>query len=883
MERAGAIPPEVLSVIRDMSDAARQQSPSDWADLDLSQDGIDRTINEGLRKEFDEVQAVIDLIPSGQAAASIIGGMAGSIFSLKDAPWLFIGGGGGSLFRVAGREALINAAQETTVLPAQFEMAERLDIPEPDIATQLALATAGGAAFGAGLEAAARGVRYFRARRQATEMRDALGRLRDDIEAQMMMDEAESVLSDGGVDAMERLAEIPERLPERPPYLLENPINPERPPLILEQSQRVGVGAEYETSGTFSLLHGYSGKPQAEFDIDYAGPRYPEGNVYGDDVIYLDADGKWTANDPMKMMFEVEQVARVSVTFDKALRVTPETISDVAAMMGRTGQVLDPKDIVAAAKENGYDGVIIEGWDKFERDITGPPPADWMEDNPEFGAKLKEAQDQIEHLGMDPDAAQDQVLALNPRSLKVEEDNLPPGTPLKSTPDFTAPQGRITTTPLDEGQREPLSDANLMETLRAGIEEAEAEAATLQPKSRRLPGFFRGQSGADGQFGEKAGIDPNGPAGRELKAILGTNNLNRLAPGTFRRGGRQDVDNLVASEMEEMFPGITEAAGLAPDGNYLDRQGVLDVLARDLQGDTSWLRAAQDAERLRGQAAEIEQAIEAGTWGAADDIQARTRAESGTFIDLNDYQFDQDWMEANDQIAAKVSEYIDSTGIRFTDAERAEIIDLAQKNGGDVEYMVEQMATREIDFAVAKEAEADEIPFPDRAQGDGESPQAGADAEGAGRAGQPERPTGGEGGGGARDGDADGPQQAVIPGADRVETGQAQRDRATIAARQQQSRMGRLDQERVEDDANSLFGTRTRDMFDDVTSPEARTVQDVVETDIRDSVEAGENFQTAIEMPDGTFRTVSASDGLDLLDEIEAFSARIDLCGMRGS
>jgi len=154
-------------------DVARQQAdadPAKWADLDLSDAAIEKQVNERLRAEYDEAQATLDMMPGGRGAAEFLGGMAGITADIKNLPFLLLGGGQGSLLRVMGREAAINMAAETAFLPSQFEMAERLNIPDPDVRTQLLMAAAGGAVFGGLLEGGARALTYWKGRNVPTRI-----------------------------------------------------------------------------------------------------------------------------------------------------------------------------------------------------------------------------------------------------------------------------------------------------------------------------------------------------------------------------------------------------------------------------------------------------------------------------------------------------------------------------------------------------------------------------------------------------------------------------------------------------------------------------------------------------------------------------------------
>lgn len=148
-------------------DVARQQAdadPAKWADMDLSDAAVEKQVNERLRTEYEDAQLTLDMMSGGRGAAEFLGGLGGITADIKNLPFLLIGGGSGSIMRVLGREAAINVAAEATFLPSQFDMAERLNIPDPDIRTQLAMAAVGGAVFGGLMEGGARALTYWKGR-----------------------------------------------------------------------------------------------------------------------------------------------------------------------------------------------------------------------------------------------------------------------------------------------------------------------------------------------------------------------------------------------------------------------------------------------------------------------------------------------------------------------------------------------------------------------------------------------------------------------------------------------------------------------------------------------------------------------------------------------
>ena len=64
----------------------------------------------------------------------------------------------------------------------------------------------------------------------------------------------------------------------------------------------------------------------------------------------------------------------------------------------------------------------------------------------------------------------------------------------------------------------------------------------------------------------------------------------------------------------------------------------------------------------------------------------------------------------------------------------------------------------------------------------------------------------------------------------------------------------------------------------DPASPEARPVLDAMTADIRDEIAKGDDFKIDMVSDEGR-QLSSASAVLDYLDELDRFSARVDLCG----
>lgn len=374
--------------------------------------------------------------------------------------------------------------------------------------------------------------------------------------------------------------------------------------------------------------------------------------------------------------------------------------------------------------------------------------------------------------------------------------------------------------------------------------------------------------------GESYQIDPRGALGQILRSQDVRSGRKGVPVGLFSNEGRQNFDNLVRSEWEEAFPGITEATRTERTAEYLDQEGFADVLIRAARGDYDWLGEVAQAKKFIDDAERIKRG------DPQEDLLSGRALEDdrGLFINRDLYEFDADEFTARARIADTVERYIDEHDPGLTRAERDEVIAVMQKYGGEVEYALERAHERR---AAAIEAGPDEqvtwIPGFDEPPAAGRTPDDAQAADGQGSVGRSESEAP-DGGGNAQAGR--GPQakasQLTIPDTDRVQTGQAQADRATLAARQQQSRMGRLDQTRVEDDAGGLFGGAQRELFSEPASPAVRPVLDNMAADLRDIIERDGDFM--VDMGDGKGER-SASSVLDDLDTGDQFADEIALCG----
>lgn len=415
--------------------------------------------------------------------------------------------------------------------------------------------------------------------------------------------------------------------------------------------------------------------------------------------------------------------------------------------------------------------------------------------------------------------------------------------------------------------RPVMDDQSLRAMAQTAIDDAEEAAAAIEKGAtlgKRFPLLAELR---------KRGVrlDPDSPEGQELYSLLGGGReANRTLPGLFSRKAPRErpegFDNNVASEWEERFPGISEAAGV--ENGYLSRDGLYDLIRREAASDRSWMHAMQEAQSIRSAArmSPVEEWQQRAGPARPDDL----------FINRDAMFFDRAEWEVERDIGQMIDEWFDQTGwgARLTDLEKAEVRAEMQKSGGDPLLLVERIAERELDYVDAADEVASDIP-------PGSPEEAGG-----GVAGAPGPVSGEAGGGAARVGHGeradfalqrtDAGDQFIVPGTDRAQTGVAQRQRAELAARQQQSMIRRGEQSRIEDDPDSLFGGAQQSLFDDPASPEARPVLDDVAADLRAQIEADGDF--LVDMGDGKGERL-ASTVLDDLDQGDMVAARLDLCG----
>ncbi|WP_299085078.1 hypothetical protein [uncultured Ruegeria sp.] len=136
---------------------ARERHPEAFEGKPVTHAEIMAQVNGELRAEYDEAQRVLDLAPDtffGRMVPEFLGRMGTAATDEINAPLTIATLGLGtqaSLGRIMLMESGLSILGEAGTLPDQFEMAERLDLPAPNVPAQLALAGAAGAAFPAAI------------------------------------------------------------------------------------------------------------------------------------------------------------------------------------------------------------------------------------------------------------------------------------------------------------------------------------------------------------------------------------------------------------------------------------------------------------------------------------------------------------------------------------------------------------------------------------------------------------------------------------------------------------------------------------------------------------------------------------------------------------
>lgn len=201
------------------------------------------------------------------------------------------------------------------------------------------------------------------------------------------------------------------------------------------------------------------------------------------------------------------------------------------------------------------------------------------------------------------------------------------------------------------------------------------------------------------------GIDPDGKAAEELRHRGIT---SRTAPGLFRRGGRKELDNIVADE----HPDLAGAIPRADDGTYLAPQSIIDAIADEVAGQPlAFGRHAEDQQVARD--------VKASRRAAPDDVAAPIEP-GGIPEPERDIR---DPMERLAEIEVAVDESAHDLGITLTAGERAAIIKIIDRQGGFAPDVIYDFIVKGADNAIREATgdgsaadEVSDIPFGDEGE-----------------------------------------------------------------------------------------------------------------------------------------------------------------------
>lgn len=210
---------------------------------------------------------------------------------------------------------------------------------------------------------------------------------------------------------------------------------------------------------------------------------------------------------------------------------------------------------------------------------------------------------------------------------------------------------------------------------------ADAQPAAVQPnRARPAQASLQKRPFTHAVKTITGGIDPTGALGQELQHRGIT---PQTAPGLFRKGGVQSLDNLPAAEWGEY------AAFTGEDGNgYLNEQGIIEALAEELAGkpiqnsEQMQLQEEADARNLLAELRELGVDIDADGFEVFTEEDAAVQGIFAPRSDLDDFTLGEDRANA---IWGAIRETERDIGIDLTAQERRQVFENLDTNGGSVE------------------------------------------------------------------------------------------------------------------------------------------------------------------------------------------------------
>jgi hypothetical protein len=164
-------------------------NPTKYGTLPLSREQFDLAIDGERKAELEEAQSILD--QPGGGFAEFLGGSARAMTDQTSLMLLPFGVSSGAL-RTIVSEAALGAIGEAAVLPREFQVAEDLDLPTPDVLGRIGMGALLGGTFATGVVGILKGYGMLTARRRG--VLDAKPADMDEIDAEVAVDTAEAQL-----------------------------------------------------------------------------------------------------------------------------------------------------------------------------------------------------------------------------------------------------------------------------------------------------------------------------------------------------------------------------------------------------------------------------------------------------------------------------------------------------------------------------------------------------------------------------------------------------------------------------------------------------------------------------------------------------------------
>jgi len=170
---------------------AAAADPQAWGDQPLSRAAFDAQLLAQRKSDMAEAQGVLD--QPGGAVAEFVGSSARAMTDATSLMLMPLGVGGGAV-RTILTETVLGGIGGAATLPREFQVADELGLPTPDVVSRIALSAALGGGLSAGILGIIKGFGLVSARRAA--IRAATPGGGDDLASEIAIDKAEARMQD---------------------------------------------------------------------------------------------------------------------------------------------------------------------------------------------------------------------------------------------------------------------------------------------------------------------------------------------------------------------------------------------------------------------------------------------------------------------------------------------------------------------------------------------------------------------------------------------------------------------------------------------------------------------------------------------------------------